>query len=226
VTQLTRREHNRITRENRILDAALKVFSNTGYTAATMDEIATESGLSKPTLYSYFASKQVLFSAMMLRARGPMMTQFDAGGAKGMVPVLHQFAWNYARTVLSPEFLSLARLIIGEVQRFPEIGRAYQSAGPDMLLQDIMAYLESQRAAGRLAFDDAELAAQDLWGLILSAPRNKALHEPDVTITEAALKRFIDNGLRVFLRAYSTNPASDLAQLETLDHAEHEAQSL
>ena len=88
------------------------------------------------------------------------------------------------------------------------------------------ASISSCCCSSKPAFDDAELAAQDLWGLILSAPRNKALHEPDVTITEAALKRSIDNGLRVFLRAYSTNPASDLAQLETLDHAEHEAQSL
>lgn len=225
MTELSRRAQNRITRENRILDAALKVFSNTGYSAATMDDIAREAGLSKPTLYQYFEAKNVLFTAMMQRARLPMMTQFDAGDAKGMVPVLHQFAWNYARTVLSPEFLSLARLIIGEVQRFPEIGRAYQSAGPDLLLHDIMAYLEAQRKAGRLTFEDAELAAQDLWGLILSAPRNKALHEPDTPLTEAELARFIHNGLRVFLRAYSCNASSDLAHLETLISAKNEAGS-
>lgn len=223
MTDLSRRAQNRITRENRILDAALKVFSSTGFSAATMDDIAREAGLSKPTLYQYFEAKNTLFTAMMLRARGPMMTQFDAGDAVGMVPVLHQFAWNYALTVLSAEYLSLARLIIGEVQRFPEIGRAYQSAGPDMLLQGIIDYLDAQRRAGRLAYDDSELAAQDLWGLILSAPRNKALHEPDTGLTQAELARFINNGLRVFLRAYSTNVASDLARLETLISAKNEA---
>ncbi len=216
MTQLSRRAQNRISRETRILDAALRVFSHTGYSAATMDEIAAKSGLSKPTLYQYFESKYALFTAMMLRARGPMLTQFDAETAGDMVPVLHQFAWAYARTVLSPEFLSLARLIIGEVQRFPDIGRAYQASGPDMLLQAIIDYLEAQRSAGRLAFDDAELAAQDLWGLILSAPRNRALHEPNAVPSEAEIKRSIDNGLRVFLRAYSTNAASDLAQLDTV----------
>jgi AefR-like transcriptional repressor, C-terminal domain len=116
--------------------------------------------------------------------------------------------------------LSLARLIIGEVSRFPEIGRAYQASGPDHLLRGIMRYLEGQRDAGRLVFDDAELAAQDLWGLILSAPRTQALYMPDTLPDGATLKRYITNGLRVFLKAYSTNPAQDLDQLAALSQQE------
>jgi TetR/AcrR family transcriptional repressor of mexJK operon len=79
-----------------------------------------------------------------------------------------------------------------------------------------MKYLEDQRAAGRLTFDDAELAAEDLWGLILSAPRNKVLHIPDAMPDRATLERYIRNGLRVFLRAYSTAPDKDLASLSSL----------
>ena len=74
---------------------------------------------------------------------------------------------------MQPELLSLARLTIGEVQRFPEIGRAYQTAGHDKVLQGLMGLLTTHRDAGRLEFEDAELAAQDLWGLILSAPRTQ-----------------------------------------------------
>ena len=136
-----------------------------------------------------------------------------------MVQDLHAFAWDYADVVLRAEMLSLARLIIGEVQRFPEIGRAYQASGPDRLLAGIMAYLDGQRTAGRLAFDDPELAAQDLWGLILSAPRNQALYRPDTVPGRGDLARYITNGLRVFLRAYTTDPVRDLEQLEALASA-------
>ena len=80
----------------------------------------------------------------------------------------------------------------------------------------MMAYLVRQRDAGRLTFDDAELAAEDLWGLILSAPRNKVLHIPDAVPDHATLERYIRNGLRVFLRAYSTAPEQDLATLSSL----------
>ena len=219
MTALPRRQQNRLDRERRILDAALKVFSQSGYSGASMDAVAAESGLSKPTLYQYFPAKEALFQAMMLGKRNLMRSAFDQPSGQGMVRDLYDFAWDYADTVMRPDMLAIARLIIGEVQRFPEIGRVYQASGPDMLLREIMGYLKARRADGRLAFDDAELAAQDLWGLILSAPRTQALYMPDDQPTRHQLARYIDNGLRVFLRAYSTTPDPDLAQLKTLTGA-------
>ena len=100
------------------------------------------------------------------------------------------------------------------MQRFPEIGHAYQASGPDRLLRGIMDYLDDQKKAGRLAFEDTELTAQDLWGLILSAPRNQALYMPDNPPTRGEVARFIHNGLRVFLKAYSTRSQADIAELE------------
>ncbi len=219
MTQLPKREQNRLNRERAILDAALKVFAAQGYSGASMDAVAAEAGVTKPTLYSYFPSKESLFQAMMLGKRDVMLDVFEHPSDQGMVADLLIFAWAYADTVMRPEMLALARLIIGEVQRFPEIGRAYQASGPDHLLRGIMRYLEGQRRAGRLAFEDAELAAQDLWGLILSAPRTQALYMPDVQPDRAVLQRYILNGLRVFLKAYSTAPGPDLAQLEALTGA-------
>jgi AefR-like transcriptional repressor, C-terminal domain len=156
---------------------------------------------------------------MMLGKRDLMLDVFDHPTGC-MVTDLHGFAWAYADTVMRPDMLSLARLIIGEVSRFPEIGRAYQASGPDRLLHGIMHYLDGQREAGRLAYDDTELAAQDLWGLILSAPRTQAMYMPDAAPDRMTLARYIHNGLRVFLKAYSTNPAPDLDQLATLSTTE------
>ncbi|MFC6636812.1 helix-turn-helix domain-containing protein [Sulfitobacter sediminilitoris] len=65
MNQLSRRERNRLERQNRILDAAIKVFAEAGFPGASMDEIARQAGLSKPTLYQYFTSKEALFEAMM-----------------------------------------------------------------------------------------------------------------------------------------------------------------
>lgn len=216
---LPRRQQNRLNRERAILEAALKVFAATGYTGTKMDAVAAEAGVTKPTLYSYFPSKESLFQAMMLGKRDQMLDVFEHPSQQGMVADLLVFAWAYADTVMRPEMLSLARLIIGEVQRFPEIGRAYQASGPDHLMRGIMRYLESQRRAGRLDFEDAELAAQDLWGLILSAPRTQALYMPDAQPERTTLRRYIVNGLRVFLKAYSTAPGQDLDQLAALERA-------
>lgn len=216
MTALPRRALNRIAKEQAILAAALKVFSQNGYSGASVDAVAAEAGITKPTLYQYFASKEQLFTAMMLQKRDDMLQPFDAAAPGTMVEQLHSFAWHYADTVMRPDMLSLARLIIGEVQRFPEIGRAYQASGPDKVLVGVMAWLEGRRAEGMLAFDDAELAAQDLWGLILSAPRTQALYMPDAPPDRAGIAQYLNNGLRVFLKAYSTHPAADLNTLEGL----------
>lgn len=229
MTALSRRQQNKIERERRILEAALKVFSEMGYSGANMDAVALAANLSKPTLYQYFQSKEALFSAMMLGERDQMLAVFERPSGRDMVADLLEFSWDYADTVLRPDLLSLARLIIGEVQRFPEIGRAYQEVGPDRLLRGIMDYLEDQRRTGRLAFDDAELAAQDLWGLILSAPRTQALYMPDRSLSRAEIARYLNNGLKVFLKAYSTQPETDLAELarligaQSLNQVQHDA---
>ena len=216
-----RRERNRLARERHILETSLAVFSEAGYAGATMEAIAAAAGISKPTLYQYFDGKEALFAAMMVSKRDDMLLSFERPSADGMTEQLLAFAWRYADTVMRPDLMSLARLVIGESHRFPEVGRAYQNAGPDQVLAGMMAWLTAQKAAGRLIFEDAELAAQDLWGLILSAPRTKSLYEPDVSFARSELARYVHNGLRVFLRAYSAKPATDLMELEALVDAEN-----
>ena len=216
MTPISRREQNRLEKQNRILSAALKVFAQVGFSGATMDMIAAEAGLTKPTLYHHFASKEKLFKAMMSAQSDVMMLAFDTSAHSHLVDQLLAFSWSYARTVMRPEFLSLARLVIAEAHRFAGAGRDYQESGPDKVLTGLMVFLNTQRALGHLAFDDAELAAEDFWGLILSAPRNRALHRPDIEITTQMLARYIHNGMRTFLRAYSTAPAADLDRLNTV----------
>ncbi len=53
------------TTKNRILDAALDVFSNKGYHDATVDDIVSESETSKGSVYFHFPNKQTLFLALV-----------------------------------------------------------------------------------------------------------------------------------------------------------------
>ncbi|TIX94586.1 MAG: helix-turn-helix transcriptional regulator, partial [Mesorhizobium sp.] len=98
MTALSRRQQNKIERERRILEAALKVFSEMGYSGANMDAVALEANLSKPTLYQYFQSKEALFSAMMLGERDQMLAVFEHPSDRGMVADLLEFSWDYADT--------------------------------------------------------------------------------------------------------------------------------
>ncbi len=50
--------------EQKILDAARKVFTQHGFAAARMDDIATEAGINRALLHYYFRSKQKLFDVI------------------------------------------------------------------------------------------------------------------------------------------------------------------
>lgn len=52
------------TRE-RVLEAALGVFSEKGFHVATMDEVAERAGVGKGTLYRHFANKETLFNELV-----------------------------------------------------------------------------------------------------------------------------------------------------------------
>ncbi|HOJ13550.1 MAG TPA: helix-turn-helix domain-containing protein [Deltaproteobacteria bacterium] len=69
-----RRERERNARIQGILQAAKKVFFSKGYLKTTMDEIALEAQVSKPTIYQYFKTKDELYSALML----PFLEEFGA----------------------------------------------------------------------------------------------------------------------------------------------------
>lgn len=45
-----------------IFESAIKIFSESGYRGATMDDIAANAGLAKGTLYYHFASKEEIFN--------------------------------------------------------------------------------------------------------------------------------------------------------------------
>lgn len=63
----TRRRLTAEERRTGILDAALAVFSRSGYHAASIDDIAKEAGVSKALIYEHFASKQELYADLIAR---------------------------------------------------------------------------------------------------------------------------------------------------------------
>lgn len=66
VERLTREESRRRTRE-RLLDAAAEVFNRLGYHGASLEAVAEAAGFTKGAVYSNFATKGELFTALLTR---------------------------------------------------------------------------------------------------------------------------------------------------------------
>ena len=67
---LKRKQREKKRRHQEILDAAKKVFLAKGFDRATMDEIAFEAAMSKPTIYQHFETKEELFMSLLVSFAG------------------------------------------------------------------------------------------------------------------------------------------------------------
>lgn len=74
----------RAVREQQMLDAAVRIFGQRGYMAASMDEIAELAGVSKPLVYLYLNSKDDLFSACIHREARALTEAVRAGVRPGL----------------------------------------------------------------------------------------------------------------------------------------------
>lgn len=63
--KLTRKERERLSRRNDIMQAARHIFAKRGYQEATLEEIAGTAEFGKGTIYNYFKSKEHLFFAIL-----------------------------------------------------------------------------------------------------------------------------------------------------------------
>jgi AcrR family transcriptional regulator len=63
--QTPKRERRKEARPGELLDAALDLFVEKGFSATRVDEVAARAGVSKGTLFLYFPSKVDLFKAVV-----------------------------------------------------------------------------------------------------------------------------------------------------------------
>ena len=59
--------------KQRILDEALRLFSQSGYDAVSVERIASAVGIKAPSLYKHFKSKQEIFDAIVAETKAKSM---------------------------------------------------------------------------------------------------------------------------------------------------------
>ena len=107
--------------KEKILDAALELFSEKGFKATTTKAIAEKAGVNEVTLFRYFGSKDKLFLAIIDREADVRMDiiHMELEPSEDMVNELAMIGSYITGNML--ERASFFRLMVMEVGRFPEI---------------------------------------------------------------------------------------------------------
>jgi AcrR family transcriptional regulator len=148
-------------KRRQIVEGARAVFLAQGFDAASMNDIARAAGVSKGTLYVYFANKEQLFQAICVQ-----QCEEHAEGSFKFHPEDHDVEATLTRVgvdfvnfLCHPEKASTARTVMAIADRMPEIGKSFYETGPARGIAFLASYLEDQVKAGVLAIDDCQIAA-------------------------------------------------------------------
>src|SRR5215218_5487705 len=147
-------------KRRQILDGARKMFMDLGFDGASMNEIARAAGVSKGTLYVYFADKNRLFEAMMEEeALEQGKVAFNLDPARDAETTLKDFGRAYMTLLCRPGGGSSIRTVMAIAERMPDVGRRFYEHVLEKTIHRLAGYLEARVKANDLVIDDCQLAA-------------------------------------------------------------------
>jgi len=189
-----------LTKLDAIVGAADRLFARFGYRRTSMDDIATEAGVAKGTLYLYFTSKEALFRALLARNVALAERLCDAAQTRGgdlAAQIFGQLdAWfgmvldQYGASGHLPE-LSAARMSIGR-EVVEAADRAYEAR--------LVRMIETAHAEGKANLASTGLDARQAVSVLLAAARG-AKYGHGAAVTPDAFRTSLQCIAQVFAAA-------------------------
>lgn len=195
-------------KREQILDGAWRMFRNKGFDASSMNDITREAGVSKGTIYVYFANKEELFAALIDRHRKEFADSMrhTLEGTEEVRDGLHQFGAAFATRLICSDMIPAMRSVLGVIERMPKLSRRFFSAAPNNVKIVLEEFIRHHIEQGSLQVDDVELAARQFielsTGTFFKFRLFGELEEEDVP--EEELNRVISSAVKVFMAAYGT----------------------
>jgi AcrR family transcriptional regulator len=180
-------------RRNAILKAALDEFSERGFAAARLDDVARRAGVAKGTIYLYFKDKEALFQELVRFQIGPVVGALEAVLASDLpLAVIVEHALDiFVREIYGTHRKQVLRLIISEGPRFPALAEFYY--------REVLAHiLKAVRARLTRAVERGEITGDELvrFPQLLGAPGIVAI------VWSGLFDRFEPLDVRAMMRAY------------------------
>src|SRR5450755_3749776 len=190
-------------KRRQILDGARKLFMDLGFDGASMGEIARAAGVSKGTLYVYFADKNRLFEAIVEQEsleQGKVAFNFDP--ARDVTTTLMDFGQAYIQLLCRPGGGSAIRTVMAIAERMPEVGRRYYENVLEKTINRLAAYLEARVQASDLAIPDCQLAASQFMQVCQASLFLRFIFQAAPPPSAERIAEVVESATQMFLAAY------------------------
>jgi AcrR family transcriptional regulator len=195
-------------KRRQILDGARKVFMDLGFDGASMGEIARSAGVSKGTLYVYFADKSRLFEAIVEEEsleQGKVRFNFDP--ARDVTTTLMDFGQAYIQMLCRPGGGSATRTVMAIAERMPEVGRRFYNNVIALTIARLAGYLEIRAWSGEIEIEDCELAATQFMNMCQATLFMPFLFQAAPAPSAERIAEVVESATRMFLAGYQAKPA-------------------
>ena len=190
-------------KRRQILDGARKMFMDLGFDGASMGEIARSAGVSKGTLYVYFADKNRLFEAIVEEeALEQGKTAFNFDPARDVTTTLTEFGQAYLQVLFRPGGGSATRTVMAIAERMPEVGRRFYDNVVSLTIDRLAAYLEAHVRSGDLAIEEYPLAATQFMQLCQASLFMPFLFQAAPAPSPERIAQVVESATRMFLATY------------------------
>ncbi len=191
----------------RILDAAYRLFVERGLAGASIDEIARLAPVSKPTIYARFASKEELFTAVLLQ-KADALTQvksYRVAGATIEERIL-SLVTVVMNAILAEDTVQVIRIAIAEARRFPELAYTFQRITRERWEEALLELLAevahpNERASAPPLLGDRERPARLFFSLFIAPLLLRALLGEELEAVRAEIGPHAGSGAPIFLKA-------------------------
>ena len=195
-------------KRRQILDGARKVFMDLGFDGASMGEIARSAGVSKGTLYVYFADKNRLFEAIVEEeALRQGKVAFDFDPERDVATTLMDFGKAYIQMLCRPGEGSAIRTVMAIAERMPDVGRRFYEHVLENRIDRLAFYLEARVKAKDLDIDDCKLAASQFMQMCQASLILPFIFQAAPAPSAERIAQVVESATRMFLTAYRTKPA-------------------
>lgn len=192
-----------------ILLAAERMFVEYGYEGVSMDQIASEAGVSKLTVYSHFGDKDALFvEAVRGYCEKQLPTSaFDPDPTMPLRERLLTVGRAFFAMVASPQAISGHRLLCSPQMVEKRLAKLFWECGPQRVQDKFAALLERRIAVGQLEVDDVARASGQFFALLKGEVHTRlVMGVQDEGTSNAGQEAHIAAAVDMFLRAYEPRP--------------------
>lgn len=161
----SRRKARKVVREGELLQAALQLFVEKGFTATSAAEVAGRAGVSKGTVYLYHKSKEDLLRAVISAFASPAIAEGEALVRQhrgSMSTLLLESMTRWWQQLYDGPASAVIKLIMTEARNFPHLASFYRTEAIDPGERIVAEVVERGIASGEFRSVDVDSTVRSL----------------------------------------------------------------